>query len=115
MCENVIAEDTRMQETLTHELTHAYDYCTTEFDFNNCVHQACTEIRASNLSGECHLRRQMHGGQIKRLRRHHPECVKQRASLSISSRPQCQGRVQESIATAWPHCSVDTKPFDVIP
>lgn len=64
-----------MNETLTHELVHSYDYCRAELDWNDLQHLACTEvgtlhmwlgpscyvegpilfsqIRAANLSGEC--------------------------------------------------------------
>ena len=59
-----------MNETLTHELVHSYDYCRAQLDWNNLKHLACTEvgvvyyevgvvllflaqIRAANLSGEC--------------------------------------------------------------
>ena len=61
-----------MNDTLTHELVHTYDYCRAHLDWNNLEHLACTEvdhsvlpcpilsanypdlqIRAANLSGEC--------------------------------------------------------------
>ena len=33
-----------MNDTLTHELIHAYDYCRAELDWNNLGHLACTEV-----------------------------------------------------------------------
>eukprot|EP00960_Hanusia_phi_P011310 330485-Hanusia_phi.AAC.1 len=39
--------------TMTHELIHAYDHCRAYVDWSNCVHHACSEIRAANLSGDC--------------------------------------------------------------
>ena len=38
---------------LLHELLLTYDYCRIDIDYNNCTEIACTEIRASRLSGEC--------------------------------------------------------------
>jgi inner membrane protease ATP23 len=33
-----------------HELTHMFDYCQNDLDFNNIRHVACSEIRAANLA-----------------------------------------------------------------
>jgi inner membrane protease ATP23 len=41
--------------TLTHELVHAYDHCRAYVDWTNCVHHACSEVRAANLSGDCKM------------------------------------------------------------
>jgi hypothetical protein len=41
--------------TLTHELVHAYDHCRAYVDWSNCVHHACSEVRAANLSGDCRM------------------------------------------------------------
>jgi inner membrane protease ATP23 len=32
-----------MDETLTHELVHSYDYCRAQLDWDNLRHLACTE------------------------------------------------------------------------
>ena len=42
-----------MNETLTHELVHSYDYCRAELDWNNLHHLACTEV---GMIGGLHLR-----------------------------------------------------------
>ena len=51
LCEDVdmMAHDSIMRTTLAHELIHAYDACRAKMDYRNCLHHACTEIRASNL------------------------------------------------------------------
>ncbi|CAM9713238.1 unnamed protein product [Choristocarpus tenellus] len=55
----VLCEDKAMMtqwmvdHTLAHELIHAYDQCRVKVDWNDCLHHACSEIRASNTSGEC--------------------------------------------------------------
>ena len=33
-----------MDETLTHELVHSYDYCRAQLDWDNLRHLACTEV-----------------------------------------------------------------------
>lgn len=33
-----------LEETMIHELTHAYDFCKSDLDSNNCVQFACSEV-----------------------------------------------------------------------
>jgi hypothetical protein len=33
-----------LKQILIHETVHAYDYCTKNFDLNDCEHVACTEV-----------------------------------------------------------------------
>ena len=33
-----------MNETLTHELVHSYDYCRAHLDWDDLQHLACTEV-----------------------------------------------------------------------
>src|SRR5690242_3439257 len=53
MCGNHLTSFSSFETVLTHELIHAYDTCRAEVDMNNVAHVACTEVRASNLSGDC--------------------------------------------------------------
>ena len=53
LCENNIYSQGLMNDTLTHELVHAYDNCRAHLDWTDLRHLACTEIRAASLSGEC--------------------------------------------------------------
>lgn len=49
LCEETIYSPTHLQETLTHELLHAFDYCTKDIDLsNNCIQNICTEVRSSS-------------------------------------------------------------------
>lgn len=36
-----------MNETLTHELVHSYDYCRAHLDWEDLQHLACTEVGVS--------------------------------------------------------------------
>jgi hypothetical protein len=45
MCENKILERETFENTLVHELVHAYDQCRVKIDWQNCLHVACAEVR----------------------------------------------------------------------
>lgn len=60
LCQQHLRDETHAHESMVHELIHAVDMCRTKMDpINNCIHLACTEIRAENLSGECHWLREV--------------------------------------------------------
>ena len=44
LCENSIYSQACMNDTLTHELIHAYDYCRAHVELDNIKHLACTEV-----------------------------------------------------------------------
>ncbi|KAL7525191.1 hypothetical protein ACHAXR_000898, partial [Thalassiosira sp. AJA248-18] len=59
LCQQHLKNETHAHEAMVHELIHAVDMCRTKMDpIKNCIHLACTEIRAENLSGECHWLRE---------------------------------------------------------
>ncbi|CAM9907478.1 unnamed protein product [Ascophyllum nodosum] len=86
LCDDKEVTQTMVDHTMAHELVHAYDQCRVKLDRSNCLHVACTEIRASNTSGECSFNMEFlrgnwrWGGQQK-------ECVKRRAELSLKATP----------------------------
>ena len=53
LCEDLLVTKRVLSNALVHELVHAYDSCRANIDVTNCSEHACTEIRASALSGEC--------------------------------------------------------------
>jgi len=81
---------------------------------SNCIHMACTEIRAENLSGECGAVREMVNGRVKTntFKGHGAECVKRRAGLSVKANPNCNERAGEFVDAAFERCFRDTFPFD---
>eukprot|EP01031_Cornospumella_fuschlensis_P040639 gene40639-49548_t len=111
VCENKSMDLKTFFNTVTHELIHAYDVCRAKMDYDNCMQHACTEIRASSLSGECDMAMEMHRGHMK-IQGGHQECVKRRATLSVSMNPTCKNVAEESVARAMKKCYNDTKPFD---
>lgn len=99
-------------------MVHAYDFLRFKADFENMnlQHAACTEIRASSLSGECRFWREFwHRGQWKVMNQHQ-ECVRRRATLSVSMRPNCKDDVEAAkmVNEVWDSCFADTRPFDEI-
>lgn len=90
VCSNVLMEQETFEHTLIHELIHAYDVCRVKkFDFENCIHHACTEIRASSLSGECNYIHEIARGNFTYTLGHN-KCVKRRAQLSVEANPHCK-------------------------
>ena len=99
-------------------MVHAYDYLRFKVDFqtHDLRHAACTEIRASSLSGECRFWREFwHRAQYK-VTYQHQECVKRRATLSVAARPNCRDDVEAAkvVNEVWDSCFADTRPFDEI-
>jgi inner membrane protease ATP23 len=88
MCENKKVDIETFEHTVVHELVHAYDVCRAKIDFKNCVQHACTEIRASTLSGECGIIHDLARGHFK-LHGGREDCVKRRATLSVEMNPSC--------------------------
>jgi inner membrane protease ATP23 len=116
LCQNRIRGDEEMTKTLTHEMVHAFDDCRANLDWTDCVHHACTEIRASNVSRECRWLEE-----FKRLQIHgvngQKSCVRRRAELSVGMNPFCNkpGQARLAVEAAWETCYRDTAPFENCP
>jgi len=115
ICQDHMMSKTHMEDTLIHELVHAYDRAKFEVDFSNCRHVACTEIRASNLSGDCKWTREVSRGFIS-FSKQHQACVKRRAIKSVRANPACSGPgvAEQAVQEVWESCFPDTRPFDEI-
>lgn len=113
LCQQHLRGESHAHESLVHELIHAIDMCRTNMDpLHNCLHLACTEIRAENLSGECNMMREMNRMNLKQLPKHHQTCVKRRAALSLQANPNCAQHASKYIDAAFDACYKDTFPFD---
>ena len=111
LCEDKNIDRTTFDNTIIHELVHAYDVCRAKIDFKNCSNHACTEIRASALSGECAMTREVQRGQLN-IRGGHRACVKRRAGLSLASNEYCQDSCSSDVEAALDQCYNDKSPFD---
>ena len=111
LCQQYLENEIMAHKTLVHELIHAIDMCRTKMDpLHNCVHLACTEIRAEHLSGECSFIKEL--ARMKQFSGHGAECVKRRALLSVKANPNCTARAEDYVNAAFPRCYGDLYPFD---
>ena len=121
MCHNQISTRTDMENMLAHELIHAYDDCTRKnMNWLNVEHHACSEVRAANLSGDCHWVNEFFRGRVK-LKGQHKNCARRRAELSVAMSPKCtesenpEECAREAVDKVFERCFEDTMPFDDIP
>ena len=99
------------------EMVHAYDYLRFKTNLvDDLRHAACTEIRASSLSGECKFWREFWQRSQFKYAYQHQNCVRRRATISVSQRPGCKDDVQAAkvVNDVWDSCFADTRPFDEI-
>lgn len=104
-----------VRKTILHEMIHAFDRCRAEADWGNLLHHACTEVRASNLSGECAFFSELGRGKVlSDVRAHQQKCVKRRAVLSVAANPRCKGKDQaeEAVNYVFERCFRDYAPFE---
>ncbi|KAI8053091.1 metalloprotease ATP23 [Syncephalis plumigaleata] len=115
LCQNRFYNIAHMEETIVHEMVHAYDHCKFNVDWSNCLHHACSEVRAATLSGDCGWLREMSRGNFK-FAKQLQACVKRRAILSVSQNPPCSapGVAERAVHEVFDSCFNDTQPFDEI-
>jgi len=123
LCSNEGLSKRETEDTIAHEMVHAYDWLRFKIDQTNPQHIACAEIRASMLSGECRFTREFWDRKQYRLVRQFQDCVRRRATLSLAKRMQ-HGPIEPSdpvmkkagdvVDSVWDSCFTDTRPFDEI-
>eukprot|EP00842_Homolaphlyctis_polyrhiza_P005777 jgi/Hompol1/61/HPOL_003977-RA len=115
LCETQLMSKQHTEDTMAHELIHAYDFCTVKINWNRCRDVACSEIRAAALSGDCRFSRELMRGHFG-IVKHFQDCVRRRAVLSLKTLPKCQGDgvAEDAVRSVWDSCFKDTAPFDEI-
>lgn len=85
-------------------------------DWLDLKQHACSEVRASNLSGDCHWVNEMFRGYFG-VENGHQKCVRRRAELSTAMNPRCRDRAEAKrvVNEVFEQCFKDTRPFDDIP
>lgn len=117
LCQNRFKNKWHLEDTLSHELVHWYDNLRWKVDWTNLRQHACSEIRASSLSGECRFWQEMsRRGLGFEISRGHQNCVKRRAVLSVMGNPKCEDRAhaERVVDEVWESCFNDTRPFEEI-
>lgn len=117
ICANHLRNRGHLEDTMAHEMVHAYDHLRFENDDpKNLRHAACTEIRASTLSGECRFGREFFTRGQWSVTQQLQECVRRRAAQSVASRPSCKDHAHavQLVDQVWDSCFRDTRPFDEI-
>ena len=111
ICENEKLSRQTLEDTLLHELIHAYDVCRAKIDFTQCLQHACTEVRASALSGECNFSREIRRGNFQ-IQKGYQNCVERRAIKSVTANPYCRNIAREAVESVFARCFSDTLPFE---
>ncbi|CCE64427.1 hypothetical protein TPHA_0H02230 [Tetrapisispora phaffii CBS 4417] len=117
ICQNRIRDKWHLEDTLAHELVHQFDNLKWKVDWLNLKQHACSEIRASSLSGECRFFQEFSKrGFGFTIAKGHQECVKRRAVLSLMGNPNCKDKKQAELVVdeVWESCFNDTRPFEDI-
>lgn len=114
LCANWIRSKWQLEDVLTHELVHTYDYLKFDIDMKNLRHHACTEIRALMLSGECRILNEIKKTGLGGFGEKFQTCVKRRAVLSVAANPECSSKDEASkvVDAVWSSCFNDTRPFE---
>lgn len=111
LCQQYLDGELMAHKTIVHELIHAVDQCRSKMDpLHNCLHIACTEVRAENLSGECSFWKEL--PRMSKFAGHGKECVRRRAILSVRGNPNCADRAEQYVDAALPRCFQDIYPFE---
>ena len=109
LCQQWVAKQPgEVENTLAHEMVHAYDDARAYLDWTNLTHQACTEIRAAHLSGDCTWGRELDRGNVTfRIAGAGASCVRRRAELSVSMNPACPSKeaARKAVEAAWGCCA----------
>ena len=104
-------QNDELRSTVLHELIHAYDDARAYIDPQNCLHQACSEIRAAKLSGECSWSAEWRKGNLDTMTGG-LKCVTRHATRSVSQNPFCKGSIAErSVQGMMTKCYRDNEPF----
>ncbi|EDO15441.1 hypothetical protein Kpol_1027p15 [Vanderwaltozyma polyspora DSM 70294] len=117
ICQNRIRNKWHLEDTLAHELVHQFDNLKWKVNWLNLKQHACSEIRASSLSGECRFGQEFaRRGFGFKIANGHQECVKRRAILSVMGNPNCKDRAEAELVVneVWDSCFNDTRPFEEI-
>ena len=93
------------------QLTHAYDHCRANIDWDNTKHLACSQIRGFHLSGHCAFKNRSIATNSKEPATYE-DCLKTSVFEEISKIRNLPERdIKKAIQEVFPKCVSDTSPF----
>lgn len=98
------------ERNLRHELIHAFDDARGFVESADCTHQACSEIRAARLSGDCFASEEAKKGRFSFFQGG-LQCVRRRAVLAVEMNPVCKGFSERAVETVFQRCYSDYEPY----
>jgi len=108
--EEALHSQADVERSLRHELIHAFDDARGFLDPSNCYHQACSEIRAARLSGDCFVAEEIRRGHFD-LFTSGKRCVERRAGMAVERNPMCRGFGSRAVDAVMGRCYRDYEPF----
>ncbi|XP_013416827.1 mitochondrial inner membrane protease ATP23 homolog [Lingula anatina] len=116
LCANQV-QNKQIRHVFLRELIVAYDHCRAKIDVTSVTQEACTEVRAANLSGECTSLRKMWKSYplttLGKINGMHKECVRKRAvdalQKSFSGKPRRELRA--AVDQVFERCYNDLDPL----
>jgi mitochondrial inner membrane protease ATP23 len=100
----------QVERNIRHELIHAFDDARGVIESSDCLHQACSEIRAARLSGDCFVGQEMRKGRFNFFDGGQ-KCVRRRAVMAVERNPVCRGFSERAVDTVMTKCYSDYEPF----
>ncbi|KAJ9087167.1 Mitochondrial inner membrane protease atp23 [Entomophthora muscae] len=116
LCQNGYSSKKQLEDTMAHELIHAYDHCSDSklsiVDWDNLYHYACSVVRATSLSGNCGIINEFKRGHFS-IAKQHQQCVRRRAILAVQAHPLCPDKetASKTVNAVFASCFADTSPF----
>ncbi|CCW60036.1 unnamed protein product [Phytomonas sp. EM1] len=99
-----------VERNLRHELIHAFDDVRGHIDSADCFHQACSEVRAARLSGDCFTEEELKRGRLNYFEGG-LKCVQRRATMALEANPICRGFSKRAVEAVFRRCYSDYEPF----
>ncbi|KAG8346235.1 putative Peptidase M76 family [Trypanosoma vivax] len=99
-----------VERSLRHELIHAFDDVRGFVEAADCSHQACSEIRAARLSGDCFVGEEFRRGRFDPLSGG-MKCVRRRAIMAVDKNPLCRDFSERAVERVFQRCYSDYEPF----
>ena len=114
----MLVEKDDFDNAMKRHLIRLYDYKRSEnYDFDNCKHLACTEVRAALFHSHCHAATERsrlasyQSDQNKARADANEFCVKEKAIEMLMERNKCAAKADRYVNYVFDKCKADTAPF----